>query len=76
MARKATVKAAAMSAKRVSALDHVIAYGRHGADNADGPGVKLSLRHPVSMVTVITATASEASINGRALRRSALPTTK
>ena len=52
MARKAT--ATAMPARRVSALDHIIAYGRQGADHPEGPGVKLSLRHPVSMVTVIT----------------------
>ncbi len=39
--------------KRVSPLDHVIRRGRFGADHADGPGVTLSLRHPVSIATVI-----------------------
>ena len=42
-----------VEARRVSALDHVIRRGRFGADNPDGPGVTLSLRHPVSIVTVI-----------------------
>ena len=53
MAKKATRPSEAPAPKRVSPLDHVIAYGRHGADNDGGPGVRLSLRHPTSMVTVI-----------------------
>ncbi len=52
-ARKAAVNAPAITASRVSALDGVIAYGRHGADHADGPGVTLSVRHPASIATVI-----------------------
>ncbi|MGI9465044.1 MAG: sarcosine oxidase subunit gamma, partial [Aestuariivirgaceae bacterium] len=59
MAKQATQKksrattAPVMQAKRISPLDHVIRRGRFGADREGGPGVTLSLRHPVSIVTVI-----------------------
>ena len=39
--------------KRVSALAGVYRQGRFGADHAAGPGVRLALRHPVSIVTII-----------------------
>lgn len=45
--------AAPVSIRRVSPLDGIIRLGRHGADTGNGPGVRLSLRHPVSIATVI-----------------------
>ena len=39
--------------KRVSPLNAVYRQGRFGADAAGGPGVRLALRHPLSIVTVI-----------------------
>ncbi len=39
--------------KRVSPLAAVYRQGRFGADLAGGPAVRLALRHPVSIVTVI-----------------------
>ncbi len=59
MAKQATVRKrpaarkTVIAAKRVSPLDHVIRYGRFGADADGGPGVSFSLRHPASIVTVI-----------------------
>ena len=46
-------EAPAIQTRRVSALAHVMRYGRFGADHEGGPGVTLGLRHPVSIVTVI-----------------------
>ena len=55
MAKQAVAKKArgSVQPRRISALDHVVRRGRFGADHADGPGVTFSLRHPVSIVTVI-----------------------
>lgn len=44
---------AGLAIKRVSPLAAVYRQGRYGADVAGGPGVRLALRHPVSIVTVI-----------------------
>ncbi len=40
-------------ARRRSALDGVLQQGRFGVSLPDGPGVRISLRHPLSVVTVI-----------------------
>lgn len=42
-----------LAIKRVSPLAAVYRQGRYGADIAGDPGVRLALRHPVSIVTVI-----------------------
>ncbi len=42
-----------LAVKRVSPLAGIYRQGRYGADVAAGPGVRLALRHPVSIVTVI-----------------------
>lgn len=42
-----------LAIKHVSPLAAVYRQGRYGADVVGGPGVRLSLRHPVSIVTVI-----------------------
>ncbi len=39
--------------KRVSPLNAIYRQGRFGADLPGGPGVRLALRHPVSIVTII-----------------------
>lgn len=39
--------------RRRSPLEGVIRQGRHGAAGTDGPGVRLALRHPISIVSVI-----------------------
>ena len=48
------LKAPALTVTRVSPLDGVIRPGRHGADLPGGPGISLSVRHPASIVTVIS----------------------
>lgn len=57
MARQVTQRksrtAPTVQTRRLSALAHVMRYGRFGADRDGGPGVVLGLRHPVSIVTVI-----------------------
>ena len=52
--RKRPGAGSTVAINRVSPLDGVIRHGRHGADNANGPSVSLSLRHPLSIATVIT----------------------
>jgi heterotetrameric sarcosine oxidase gamma subunit len=42
-----------ITVKRVSPLAAVYRQGRFGAEHGDGPGVRLALRHPVSIVTII-----------------------
>ena len=61
--RKAAVKAPAITINRVSPLDGVIAYGRGGADHPVGPGVQISVRHPMSIATVIARKGKMRSLN-------------
>ena len=42
-----------LAVKRVSPLAGIYRQGRFGADVAGGPGVRLALRHPLSIATVI-----------------------
>jgi len=44
---------ARITVKRASPLARVWRQGRYGADRPGGPGVRLALRHPVSIATVI-----------------------
>lgn len=61
--RKAAVKAPAVTINRVSPLDGAIAYGRGGADHAGGPGVQISVRHPMSIAAVIARKGKMRALN-------------
>jgi sarcosine oxidase subunit gamma len=49
----AALAASALKPRRRSALELVARPGRHGASRPEGPGVRLSVRHPLSIATVI-----------------------
>jgi sarcosine oxidase subunit gamma len=61
--RRAAVKAPAIAINRVSPLDGIITYGRGGADHAGGPGVQMSVRHAMSIATVIARKGKMRSLN-------------
>lgn len=52
-ARSAPMPKAPAQPTRRSALHLTLRHGHHGADRPGGPGVVFSLRHPVSIVTVM-----------------------
>jgi heterotetrameric sarcosine oxidase gamma subunit len=54
--------------RRRSPLEGVLHPGRHGAEREGGPGVRLALRHPLSILTVI-ARAGQTEALSAALRR-------
>ena len=55
--------------QRVSPLKLHARQGRFGAVTATGPGVRLSIRHPLSMVTVIARAGQEAALAAAASQK-------
>jgi sarcosine oxidase subunit gamma len=53
-----------LAIKRVSPLAAVYRQGRYGADVAEGPGVRLALRHPLSILTVIARKGQAKALSG------------